>query len=338
MDAIDFVVPWVDGADSQWRAEKRKYESDFSGIDNPNLECRYRDSGFLRYWFRGVEQFAPWVRKIFFITCGQKPAWLDVHHPKLAWVRHEDYIPERFFPTFSSRTIELNLHRIGELSERFVLFNDDVFLMDRISPDFFFREGCPVLFTSLKYPGYLSYSNWSRTIFNNYCLVNQCFDIGQSIWENRKKWFSLSALGMKKVLWNLLCFFANKTLPTGHYGHLAQPHLKSTIAEVWEKCSDVMDATCLHRFRSDDQVNQWLFCAWNQAKGRFFPDKGNRRGRSIQIVAPYMEGIISMITEQSYPQLCLNDVSDNTDAEYNAEQIISAFDRVLPQRSSFELF
>ena len=31
---------------------------------------RYRDWDLLRYWFRGVERFAPWVRRIHFVTWG----------------------------------------------------------------------------------------------------------------------------------------------------------------------------------------------------------------------------------------------------------------------------
>ena len=342
METIDFVVAWVDGSDPQWLAEKKMYEhlASLPGLlqDDSNAECRYRDLGFLRYWFRGVERFAPWVNKVFFITCGQRPDWLNVNHPKLVWVRHQDYIPERFLPTFNSKTIELNLHRIKELSEHFVLFNDDVYLTNSVSPEYFFREGCPVLFSSLRYPDYVRPGNWSRVIFNNYCLVNQSFDMGRSIWINRKKWFSIPELGLKKALRNMLCFIANKSLPTGHYGHIAQPHLKSTIAEVWEKCPDVMEATCMHKFRSDDQVNQWLLCAWNQATGRFYPARWDNRGRSIQIVSSYMEGILSMITEQSYPQICLNDVGENTEVELNATRIISAFDQVFPRKSSFELY
>lgn len=33
-------------------------------------EERYRDWDNLQYWFRGVEKFAPWVRKIHFVTWG----------------------------------------------------------------------------------------------------------------------------------------------------------------------------------------------------------------------------------------------------------------------------
>lgn len=68
--------------------------------------------GYLKYWFRGVEKYAPWVHKIYFVTCGQKPDWLNENHDKLVLVNHEDYIPHEYLPTFSSHTIELNFHRI----------------------------------------------------------------------------------------------------------------------------------------------------------------------------------------------------------------------------------
>ena len=44
-------------------------------------------------------------------------------------MRHEDYLPDEYRPAFSSHPIELNLHRIKGLSERFVYFNDDMYLL-----------------------------------------------------------------------------------------------------------------------------------------------------------------------------------------------------------------
>lgn len=122
---IDFVIPWVDGSDLEWRKSKNKYSGK---IDEPVdiTDARYRDWDILKYWFRGVEKYAPWVHKIYFVTCGQKPDWLNENHDKLVLVNHEDYIPHEYLPTFSSHTIELNFHRIKNLSEHFVYFNDDV--------------------------------------------------------------------------------------------------------------------------------------------------------------------------------------------------------------------
>ena len=126
MDKIDFVLLWVDDNDPVWLEQKNHYlkqEKELSHSD-ANSDCRYREHGLLRYWFRAVEQFTPWVNKVFFVTCGQKPEWLDESHSKLCLVNHKDYIPAEYLPTFHSNTIELNLHRIDNLSEHFVLFND----------------------------------------------------------------------------------------------------------------------------------------------------------------------------------------------------------------------
>ena len=64
-EPIDFVIIWVDGNDKEWRAEKDKYDD--KPISTSNSEVRFRDWDNLQYWFRGVEKFAPWVRKIHFL-------------------------------------------------------------------------------------------------------------------------------------------------------------------------------------------------------------------------------------------------------------------------------
>ena len=85
MEQIDFVVTWVDGADETWRREKAKYAQETGDDDRRE---RYRDWDLLRYWFRGVERYAPWVRNIHFVTWGHLPQWLDTRNPKLRIVRH----------------------------------------------------------------------------------------------------------------------------------------------------------------------------------------------------------------------------------------------------------
>ena len=342
MEKIDFVIPWVDGDDPSWCSEKQKWEAisknEMSAANDANSACRYRsDSELLRYWFRGVEKNASWVNKIHFVTCGQKPVWLNENHPKLNLVNHEDFIPHRYLPTFNVNPIEMNFHRIEELSEQFVYFNDDIFLLRPVAPDFFFRDDDPVLDTTLRYTDLVEYSNWSRLVFNDYCLVNKSFNIGKSIWENRKKWFNLSELGYKRARRNFVCYLANKTLPVNLYGHVALPHLKSTLREVWERHYEVMDQTCIHKFRSDDQVNQWLLCAWNQAKGRFFPAHEKNLGVNASISLEALNWICEIIKSQSAPQICVNDGLFNTDPIRCGNEIEKAFYSILPNRSTFEI-
>ena len=100
---IDFVVTWVDMDDPVWKEEFHRYSGKIDNSVNEVSVARFRDYGFLKYWFRGVAKFAPWVRKVHFVTSGQKPDWLDETHPKLNLVSHEDYIPQNTYP-FSTLT------------------------------------------------------------------------------------------------------------------------------------------------------------------------------------------------------------------------------------------
>ena len=341
MGKIDFVITWVDGSDPKWIAEKKKYENviaESSKSVDANSICRYRaDSELLRYWFRSVEKFAPWVNKIHFVTCGQKPDWLNENHPQLNLVNHKDYIPSEYLPTFNSNVIELNLNRLPDLEECFVLFNDDTFLLQPVSPSLFFKKGKPVLSPDLMYPRYLAYSNWGRVLYNDYCVVNNCFDIKKSIWENRWKWFNIKELGLKQVWQNIKCYVTNKTLPVGVYEHVAHPHLKSSFQEVWDSRSDIMNHTSSRKFRSDDQVNQYLLCAWNQAKGLFTPIRKDKRGKTFEISLTCINRIILAIESQQYSQVCLNDSPVNTHNDVCCSKICDAFKMILPNKSGFEL-
>lgn len=138
---IDFVITWVDGNDLEWKREKaaRMGHTDMDiSVNADDRKERYRDWDNLRYWFRGMEKYAPWVRKVHFVTWGHIPQWLNTKHPKLNIVCHEDFIPQKFLPTFNSHTIEWNFHRIPGLTEQFVYFNDDMFLLKPVYMEDFF--------------------------------------------------------------------------------------------------------------------------------------------------------------------------------------------------------
>ena len=69
MNEIDIVVTWVDMDDPQWKKEFNHYRGLQENEENGVVDARFRDYGFLKYWFRGIDKFAPWVRKIHFVTC-----------------------------------------------------------------------------------------------------------------------------------------------------------------------------------------------------------------------------------------------------------------------------
>lgn len=126
-ESIDAVYLWVDGAAAG-------FEQALAGcVEGPSREAagprRYRDNGELRYSLRSLEMHAPWIRKVYLVTNGQAPCWLSLDSRRVELVPHAAIFPDPdHLPTFNSHAIELHLHRIPGLSERFLYFNDDVFL------------------------------------------------------------------------------------------------------------------------------------------------------------------------------------------------------------------
>ncbi len=342
IDAIDFVVPWVDSNDPEWQAEKEKYlvNSDAEGIDA--REIRYRAWDIFKYWFRGVETFAPWVNKVYLITCGHIPSWLNLKAPKLVHVCHKDYMPIDYLPTFSSHPIELNIHRIKGLSEHIVYSNDDCFFLKPASPDLFFKKkGVPV------YPARLHgiSPNLNKTLMphiliNIVHIINSHFKMKESLRNNWGKWFSIKKNGWKAVIENIYCM-QHSQFPGFYTFHLPVPFLKTTIDTIWQEEYQVLDATSKRRFRDIRDVNQYLFWYWQLASGQFEPIKASSLGRFHNVTS--LDDVTSVcddIKRQKYPIICINDFLNKvTDKDFRhlEHNIATAFECILPNKSSFEL-
>ena len=339
-EKIDFVLPWVDGADPAWLAEKRRYEN--GGAAEPraggeaNADCRYRDCGLLRYWFRAVDRFAPWANRVFFVTCGQKPCWLDESNPRLRLVNHAEYIPTECLPTFHSDTIELNLHRLPDLSERFVLFSDDTFLLRPVCQEFFFKKGMPVIPCDIGMPRWIGCSNISRVVVNNGGVLKLGLDVERLVWKNILKFADVRALGLCRAARNVVSFAVNRAWIPGTFGHLPMPHLKSTFEEIWRSQPKVLERTSRSRFRIDDGVNHWLASAWDMVSGRFFPANEKRRGEFANLDEKTLSRVCDIVRTQKCPQLCLNDHGDDVTTERCFREMVGAFESILPDKSSFE--
>ena len=145
---VDLVYLWVDGSDKEWLAKKELYLKNSGKIlgNEAVAECRAKDNDELKISLRCVEKYMPWINKIFIVTDNQIPKWLDTTNPKIQVVFHKDFMPEEILPTFNSASIEMYLHKIPNLSEHFIYANDDMFINQKLTPDFFFtKEGMPVI-------------------------------------------------------------------------------------------------------------------------------------------------------------------------------------------------
>lgn len=149
---IDAVITWVDGADPVHRRKREKYlgEAQDDLHENGINPHRWACSDELSFCLRSIENHAPWIGTIYIVTDAQTP---DLSHvsaglrAKIKIVDHHEIFAgyEYVLPTFNSLAIESMLWRIKGLSERFIYFNDDVFLTAPLVPSDVFEGHNPVL-------------------------------------------------------------------------------------------------------------------------------------------------------------------------------------------------
>lgn len=328
---IDFVVTWVDMHDPEWEKRFAQHSGKINNMRNEVSEARFRDHGLLKYWFRGVEKFAPWVHKIHFVTSGQKPEWLNPDHPKLKLVNHEDYIPGEYLPVFNSNLIEIYMHRIPELTEHFVYFNDDFFIIDHLPVERFFKNGLPRDIAVFRMN--FGSAPWSKSLKNNIRIINRRFDKKEVLARDHDKWYN-PIYGSKARLNYLLSWYDKfVTLRTPHN---AQPFLIKTFEEVWDYMGEELREVSSHRFRSPKDFTPELFKTWQICQSNFEPYNTYRDTKMFPLLLRAKKAIAA-IREQSYTLVCLNDNEHMRNYERTMQEIEDAFESIMPEKSLFEI-
>lgn len=346
---IDFVITWVDGNDPLWIADKSQFSPKNKIMNGAE---RFRDWDNLQYLFRAFELFTPWVNKIFFVTYGHLPIWLNTKHPKLRIVQHEDFLDGENLPLFNINAIETNFHKISELSEHFVYFNDDCFLLQPLTPHVFFKKGLPVdvPICNIMHEGVIA-----PIVLNDIDLINKNFNRHKGekltkrgiMLKHFTKWFNVK---YGKGLINSLLLLYWKTFTGFLNYHHPQPFLKKTYRDVWEKEGEILTEVSKSRFRDNTDVNQYLFRYWQFAQGQFSPGDYNssyvkRKHSELRTVSDVEKAAFD-IASNKYQMLCLNDAMSKgrftteevTDEnfEYCKTVLQKAFDAIFPSKSSFE--
>lgn len=343
---IDFVITWVDGNDPKWQEIKNRYTPSKASDIN---KTRYRDWDTLHYLFRGIEKFAPWVNKVYFVTFGHLPKWLNVEHPKLKIVRHEDFIPDKYLPTFSSRAIDLNLHRIPGLSEHFVYFNDDTFLTREVKKEDFFKNGLPCDSVSLNINTFIGKDQDGNNIVGsermfmapiyNTAIINYYFKKNEVLKKHFTKWFNPKyGLDVLKTI-----YFLPWPKFTGFKSyHIPFSYKKETYETLWELEEEVLDRTCSHKFRQSGDVNHYLMSYWQIVRGEFSPRSvrvGKRYNlKSFENGKDINQKAYKAISSQKYKMICINDqVFKDKYFEQIQKNVKNSFEKILPDKSKFEV-
>ncbi len=329
---VDVVLYWVDGSDEEWLQEYSLYKQ--SNVS------RFRDLGTLKYVFRGIEKNMPWVRKIHFITNGQRPSWLNLDNDKLAFHTHKDiFFDQNHLPVFNSSAIEANFANIPGLSENFILFNDDMFILKPLPIERFFIENKPVDYLKLSYPR----SGFIYELLKPQNLVAAKF-ITNGINHLKGCYVSLKLLPQIfnknyrfSTLVNNLFFSSLIRIKWFDIYHHPQPHLKSTWQKVREDNLELLQNTSKSKFRRGTDVNQYIYRFRNLLDGCFHPAEYNDH------LSYYLKDVNVFIKDgqtlfDSYSLLCIceDEGINDTDFERVKQSMDSFLIKHLGSKSSYE--
>ena len=339
---IDFVLPWVDACDPKWIESKFKYQN-VNDEDN-HTQTRFREMNTLKYVLRSIEKNAPWYNKIYLITTGHTPKWLDISHPKIELVTHDElFIDKSALPVFNSSAIEMNLVNIKGLTDNFIYLNDDTVIVKPVSKDRFFKDGKVVdffchgwiprgeLFSKIK-----GIDTWVDSLNNNLKLINSDFNSGSL----SKEMLYSHSYSMKSKISNFMYKNLYRDLFWIAHWHHPQPYTKKTIESVYEKYKDEM-ITCSHnRFRSSKDFTQYIYRYWHLINGDFIPYKHNDGFVAKITSLKYLNETIDYLKNDTKINfVCFNDQMNSvSDEEFYKTTIVleQYLQTIFSKKASFE--
>ncbi len=239
MEKIDAVITWVDGSEPNYQRKLKEHLS-----NNDTIKRQYLQANEINLCVASIEKYAPFIRKIFIVTDKQSPNLDSVKHivskEKIEIVDHEEIFRDNieFLPTFNIRSIDALLFRIKDLSEKFIYFNDDMFLVKKTNPEDWFVGDKAVLT-----------GNWVKTYNKKPIKI-----ISQKIksFFNMRPSFNASQSKAANI-----AGFNSKYFKSYHCG---RPQIKSVIKDFYNKNPEKLVDQIKYKFRDDRQYMPYSLC------------------------------------------------------------------------------
>ena len=239
MEKIDAVITWVDGSEPNYQRKLKEYLT-----DNNTLKRQYFQANEINLCVASIVKYAPFIRKIFIVTDKQRPNLDSIKHlvtlDKVEIIDHEEIFRENkdCLPTFNIRSIDALLFKIKNLSDKFIYFNDDMFLVKETSQEDWFINNKAVL-TGV----------WAKT-YNKQVI--------KTISHRIKKFLnvrpSFNAAQSKAA--NIVGFH-DKYFKSYHCG---RPQIKSVIKNFYDKNPERLTNQIRHKFRDGRQYMPYSLC------------------------------------------------------------------------------
>lgn len=324
-EKIDFVITWVNDKDPKWIKKMNLFSKKLQTNRSKDSILRFRDYGTLKFLFRSIERYAPWVNHIYLVTDDQVPNWLNLCNSKVSIVDHKDILPSQILPVFNSDVIELSMNKIKGLSENFVSFNDDMLLNDFVKETDFFINEKPRDFRI--YRTFIPSEPFQHIVFNDVALINN--------WLNGTWPISKTGLFSKKYnkqqirnIFHLRRKFISSYLDP----HIPLCFTKDSFSKSWKIWDKGISMNQHNRFRSNNDISIWLIRYFQLETGNFVP-------RSVDFGKFYdlnnIEDIVNDLNNSNHKLICINDTYINNYVEV-INSILSALYKKYPQKSCFE--
>lgn len=290
---IDYVVPMVFPEDKQWQAGLRQVYGQTYKADSATMNVRFRSWGTEHLLIRCVKKHMPWVRNIIILLAqeSQRQPWMDTEGVRVVY--HREFMPARHLPTFNSRAMEMFLHRIPGLSERFLYGNDDMFPLSPLKETDFFVGSLPCQrFREKNFPN-------TPNNFHRACLGGLNFVAGQFGQHFKHTWLK--------------------------NGHSIAPILLDTCKYLWERFPKIIEGS-VTPFRDVRNFNQYIY-GWHQHfTGNYIPTPPPRTYLSVK---KSINEIRDAINRPDVGIACINDNEWLEDINYYAKVVRESIERKL---------
>ena len=296
---IDLVIPYVNGSDRHWAADYAK--ATHTRIPSA---VRFRPWGTLKYLFRGVDKYMPFIRNIVLILArpSQLPVWVNTN--KVRVVYHDEFIPKQFLPTFNSCTIESFLWNIKDLSDRIIYINDDMFPVGPMTEDVFFTGDRPnIMFVEPK-----DYS--PKMTFHAQCR---------------------SGMDLITTALNLPTFESGKVVRPYH---ITSSITRESLEKVAELCKDQIPKT-VSTLRQGKNVNQYIYSYYQYFTGGY--ENKTVHYKYFEIGDKTIRAITDEILRGEYQMLCLNDSDKMKDYNRVKFLLTKSFEKKFPDKCKYEV-
>lgn len=312
MDKIDIVVTYVNSDDNNWNKDYnywKNYEIEkkiaFSGNRQAFGIERIRLWDTFKYWFRAVENNCKWVNKIFLIVQNKNhvPKWLDQNNPKLRIVYHDEYIPKELLPTFNAMTIGLYISNIKDLSEQYILCDDDYYFINEITKDRFFKNNIPIHQDNKIHYGLYKCINGSDGVF--YHILNNDLLLEREI--------------------------TNKKIKYG-INHLPEARLKSFENKILTEYKDkILDHQITSKFRNKNNLCSYIFSDLLKLCDKALIENVYRNCSYCTL-----KSNVDFNSYKDKDMVCFNDTEQLDDYEETKKKFIDFLEKKFPNKSSYE--